>query len=51
MYKRDENDNILSEIDDDLFHPDALDALLYASRQFAFDVMRVSSGGDAKKLL
>lgn len=51
MYKRDENDNILSEIDDDLFHPDALDALLYASRQFAFDVMRVTSGGDAKKLL
>ena len=30
-------DNILPEIDDDLFHPDALDALLYASRQYAYD--------------
>ncbi len=50
MYKRDDNDNILSDIDDDLFHPDALDALLYASRQFAFDVMRITTTGDAKKL-
>lgn len=37
VYKRDEQDNILPEIDDDLFHPDALDALLYASRQYAYD--------------
>lgn len=53
MFKRDENDNILNEIDDDLFHPDALDALLYASRQFAFDVMRVRINdheSNAKKL-
>lgn len=33
VYKRDEEtDAILPEIDDDTFHPDALDALLYASR-------------------
>ena len=37
VYKRDEQDNITSEIDDDLFHPDAVDALLYASRQYAYD--------------
>lgn len=37
VYKRDEQDNITSEIDDDLFHPDAIDALLYASRQYAYD--------------
>jgi hypothetical protein len=33
VYKRDEEtDAILPEIDDDLFHPDSLDSLLYASR-------------------
>lgn len=37
LYKRDEEDNILSEIDDELFHPDALMALLYACRQMWFD--------------
>lgn len=37
IYKRDEQDNITSEIDDDLFHPDAADALLYAFRQYIFD--------------
>lgn len=37
VYKRDEQDNILTEIDDDAFHPDAVDALLYASRQYAWD--------------
>lgn len=38
LYKRDEEDNILPEIDDDIFHPDALFALLYASRQVMFDM-------------
>lgn len=38
VYKRDENDNILPEIDDEVFHPDACDALLYASRQMVFDM-------------
>lgn len=33
LYKRDEEDNILPEIDDQIFHPDALMALLYACRQ------------------
>ena len=32
MYKRDDDDLITGEIDDDLFHPDAAMALLYASR-------------------
>jgi uncharacterized UPF0146 family protein len=49
MYKRDDQDNILNEIDDNIYHPDGMDALLYASRQFAFDVMRFKAG-DAKKL-
>lgn len=37
LYRRDEEDNILSEIDDDLFHPDSVFALLYAVRQYWFD--------------
>ena len=37
LYKRDEEDNVLSEIDDDLFHPDSVFALLYAVRQYWFD--------------
>lgn len=37
LYKRDENDNLTSEVDDNVFHPDALMALLYASRQLIFD--------------
>lgn len=52
MYKRDDADNILAEIDDNLYHPDAMDALLYVSRQYAFDVMKYSSAkmGEAKKI-
>lgn len=34
LYKRDDQDVILPEIDDGVFHPDAMMALLYASRQF-----------------
>lgn len=49
LFKRDEDDNILAEIDNDVFHPDAIDALLYASRQFAFDIGE-ESGGNAKKI-
>lgn len=37
LYKRDDNDNITSEIDDS-YHPDIADALLYASRQMWFTV-------------
>ena len=38
LYKRDEDDNIISEIDDDMFHPDAMFALLYASRQMWYNI-------------
>lgn len=37
LYIRNEDDTLTPEIDDDLFHPDALMALLYASRQWVFD--------------
>jgi hypothetical protein len=38
LYKRDEEtDAIIPEIDDNIFHPDAAMALLYASRQIALD--------------
>ena len=48
LYKRDENDNILSELDEDLgIHPDAMFALLYASRQ-AFLDMGYETGGRSK---
>jgi hypothetical protein len=47
VYKRDDNDNITTEIDDQQFHPDAADALLYASRQMAYD-FGDDSGGQAK---
>lgn len=49
VYKRDDQDNITSEIDDDLFHPDATDALLYASRQFAYDCGYESGGQSTDK--
>ena len=49
VYKRDDNDNITLEIDDAQFHPDAADALLYASRQMAFD-FGDDSGGEAKEV-
>lgn len=41
LWKRDEEtDKILHELDDDLWHPNALMALLYVSRQFAYEVCR-----------
>lgn len=36
LYKRDDQDNITSELDDS-FHPDIAMALLYASRQYFYD--------------
>lgn len=30
VWKRDENDNLIPEIDDDVFHPDCMDAIRYA---------------------
>lgn len=50
VYKRDEQDNITPEIDDDLFHPDAVDALLYASRQYAFDCGEETGGQSSDKI-
>lgn len=54
LYKRDEDDDsILPEIDDDIFHPDAVMALLYASRTIAFDmgdkwqIDGVNTGGES----
>lgn len=32
VWKRDENDVIIPEIDDDVYHPDIMDAILYVSR-------------------
>ena len=37
LYKRDDEDNILPEIDEDLYHGDAFYALLYAVRQMWFE--------------
>lgn len=50
LYKRDkETDAILDEIDDDVFHPDALMALLYASRQYYYEIGH-DVGGQGKEL-
>lgn len=37
LYRRLDDDTITNEIDDNLFHPEAIMALLYASRQFHYD--------------
>lgn len=40
VWKRDEDtDQIIHELDDDSYHGNAMFAILYASRQFAYDVM------------
>lgn len=50
VHPRDEDtDAILPGYDDEVYHPDALDALLYASRQFAFDIGD-DTGGAGKKV-
>ena len=46
LYKRDELDNITSELDDG-FHPDITMALLYASRQLFYDC-GLDAGGESK---
>ena len=48
LYKRDELDNITSELDDG-FHPDITMALLYASRQFFFDCGEDAGGESGNK--
>jgi hypothetical protein len=48
VYKRDEaTDAVLPEIDDDIYHPDAIFALLYAYRQYLFDI-GAEGGGQSK---
>lgn len=47
VYKRDDEDNILSEIDEETFHGNSYMALLYASRQMWFD-MGDELGGQSK---
>ena len=52
VYKRDpDTDVILNEIDDDVFHPDILDALRYASRQFVWDIWQKGKDVTTKDLL
>ena len=46
LYKRDELDNITSELDEG-FHPDITMALLYASRQYFYDC-GLDAGGESK---
>jgi len=48
LYKRDDLDNITSEIDDS-YHPDITMALLYASRQFFFDCGMDTGGESSNK--
>jgi hypothetical protein len=38
LYKRNDEDDIINEIDEDVFHADAVMALLYASRKAFFDM-------------
>ena len=46
LYKRDDQDNITSELDD-AYHPDITMALLYASRQYFYDC-GIEAGGESK---
>ena len=46
LYKRDDLDNITSELDDG-YHPDITMALLYASRQYFYDC-GLEAGGESK---
>lgn len=48
LYKRDDLDNITSELDDG-YHPDIIMALLYASRQYFYDCGLEAGGESANK--
>jgi hypothetical protein len=45
LYKRDDQDNITSELDEG-YHPDITMALLYASRQYFYDC-GLDAGGES----
>ena len=38
LYARDDEDNVINELDEDAYHADAIMALLYASRKVFFDM-------------
>ena len=48
LYERDEEDNITPVIDDEKYHPDAMFALLYASRHWCYK-WGLASGGEKKE--
>ena len=50
LYERDEEDNITPEIDDEKFHPDAMFALLYASRHWCYKWGLKSGAKEEKEL-
>lgn len=50
IWKRDEETGkIIHELDDDIFHPNALFAVLYISRQFAYEVLSLSDNNKQAK--
>lgn len=50
IWKRDEETGkIIHELDDDVFHPNALFAVLYISRQFAYEVLSLSDNNKQAK--
>ena len=50
LYERDEEDNITPIIDDDKFHPDAMFALLYASRHWCYKWGLKSGAKEVKEI-
>ena len=51
MFERDEEtDKLTHEIDDDLYHPNSAFALLYASRQFDYDILGTNYSKSAKEV-
>ena len=52
MFERDEEtDKLTHTIDDDLYHPNSAFALLYASRQFDFDILGTNYSKSAKEII
>ena len=50
VWKRDpETDKMENELDDDVFHPNALMAVLYVSRQFAYEVLGLTTENKTAK--
>lgn len=50
LYERDDDDNITPDIDDDKFHPDAMFALLYASRHWCYKWGLKSGAKETKEI-